>query len=131
MSSRPQSYESSTTERGSALAEFVFISALVALLCAAVFQLSFALHVRNTIIDSAGEGARHAALHGSSLAAGIDRTRFLIDAALPSTYSRDVSASIGDYDGVPVVEIHVRAPLALVGFLGPHVATATGRAVIE
>lgn len=131
MSLTPPSAESSEPERGSAIAEFVFVSALIALLCAAIFQLAFALHVRNTLVDSAGEGARYAALHGSSLDAGVARTRLLIDAALPSAYSKNVSATIAQVDGAPVVEISVHSPLPVVGFLGPNIVTAIGRAVVE
>lgn len=126
-----RSRESSESENGSAIAEFVFISALISLLCAAIFQLAFALHVRNTLIDSAGEGARYAALHGSSLDAGITRTRTLVNAALPSSYSEHVTASIAHIDGVPIVEVNVRSPIPLVGFLGPATVTSTGRAVVE
>lgn len=118
-------------ERGSAIAEFVFVSTLIVIVCAAVMQLGFALHVRNTLVDSAGEGARVAALHGSSLAAGVDRTRALIEAALPASYASNVTASRGSLDGLPVVEIHVVANLPLVGLLGPEVAMGTGRALEE
>lgn len=127
----PPSAESSERERGSAIAEYVFVSSLIALLCAAIFQLAFALHVRNTLVDSAGEGARYAALHGSSLEAGVARTRVLVDAALPSTYSKSVSVSHAQVEGISVVEISVHAPLPLIGFLGPTVLTSTGRAVVE
>lgn len=131
MCSIPRSTESSASEKGSAIAEFVFVSALIALLCAAIFQLAFALHVRNTIIDSAGEGARRAALHGSTLEAGISRTRTLIEAALPEQYGREVTASITHMEGVAVVEVNVRTPLPLIGFLGPAVVNSTGRALLE
>lgn len=126
-----RSRESSESENGSAVAEFVFISTLVALLCTGIFQLAFALHVRNTLVDSAGEGARHAALHGSSLDAGIARTRMLINAALPARFATDITAAISHVEGVAVVEVQVQSPLPLIGFLGPHVVNSTGRAVLE
>lgn len=118
-------------EHGSAIAEVLFEGSLIALLCAAIFLLAFALHVGNTLVDSVGEGARYAALHGSSLEATVARTRVLVDAALPSTYSKNVSAFRTQVAGVSAVEIGARAPLPLIGFLGPTVVTSTGRAVVE
>ncbi len=126
-----RSRESSEHENGSAIAEFVFISTLIALLCTGVFQLAFALHVRNTLVDSAGEGARYAALHGSSLEAGVARTHMLITAALPEKFASDISASTTFVDGAAIVSIHVRSPLPLFGVLGPQVVTSTGRAMVE
>ncbi len=104
---------------------------LLSLVAAAIFQLAFALHARNTIVDSAGEGARLAALHGSSLSAGVAHTRTLINAALPQSYSTNIAATITDFHGVPIVEITVRSPLPLVGFFGPQMVTSIGRAVVE
>lgn len=131
MSSTQPSRASSASENGSALAEFVFISALVALLCAGIFQLAFALHVRNTLIDCAGEGARHAALQGTSLQDGVNHTKQLIEAALPSSYSRDVAAFITEHEGIAVVEVQIRAPLPLTGFVGPNLVLTSGRAMVE
>ena len=45
------------------------------MLTLAVVQLALALHVRNTVIDAAAEGARFASLAGSSPADGVARTR--------------------------------------------------------
>ena len=45
-------------EGGSAVADFTMVSALVAVLFVAVFQLGLALHIRNTLISCASEGAR-------------------------------------------------------------------------
>lgn len=131
MSSTLRYRASSASENGSAIAEFVFVSALIALLCAGVFQLAFALHVRNTLIDCAGEGARHAALVGTSLDDGVKHTARLIDAALPDGYSRDVAAAITEHEGASIVEVRIRAPLPLTGFLGPNLIDVTGRAVME
>lgn len=119
-------------DAGSAVAEFVLTAALVVLLVAGVLQLALALHVRNTLVDAAGEGARHAALDGSSLAAGVARTRALIDSALAPAYAQSVDARPVTQAGVPLIEVEVRAPLPVLGLLGPGgVVTATGRAVLE
>lgn len=131
MCSTPQSQESSASERGSAVAEFVFTSTLLVLVCAAVFQLAFALHARNTIIDSAGEGARHAALRGSSLSAGVAHTKMLISQSLPQSYATQVTAVVTHVEGMAVVEVNVASPLPLLGFLGPQVIHSTGHAALE
>src|SRR5690625_1215129 len=73
-------------ERGSAVAEFVMISPLMLVLALGVFQLAFALHVRVTLSDCAGEGARAAAAVGADLQVAKDRTRTLINTALHSPY---------------------------------------------
>lgn len=48
-------------DRGSAVAEFVMVSALVVVLGMGVFQLGLVVHVRNTLIAAAAEGARFGA----------------------------------------------------------------------
>lgn len=119
-------------ERGSAVVEFVLVSVLVVMLVLGLVQLTLALHVRNTLIDSASEGARYAALSGSSLGAGVDRTRELIRTTLSPRYAEEVSASAVDDDGVALVRIEVSAPLPVLGLLGPAgVVTVAGHAVPE
>ncbi|MEE6274649.1 TadE/TadG family type IV pilus assembly protein [Georgenia wangjunii] len=119
-------------ERGSAVVEFVLVSVLLVALVAGVLQLALVLHVRNTLIDSASEGARHGALVGGSSAAASQRTRDLIDLSLASRYGDDVVASEVTRGGLDLVEVRVRAPLPVIGLLGPSgVLDVTGRAVRE
>lgn len=119
-------------ERGSAVAEFVMISALMLVLALGVFQLAFALHVRVTLIDCAGEGARAAAAVGADLQVAKDRTRTLINTALHSSYSSDISTAVVEREGIELLEVTVQAPLPMIGFIGPGSGlTVTGHAVIE
>lgn len=112
--------------------DFLLVSVLVTVLVLGVVQLALTLHVRTTLIDSAAEGARHAALDGNSLADGASRTRWLIDAGLPAEYAQQVEAERAGYRGVQVVEVHVAAPIPILGLLGPSgVIDVTGRAVEE
>ena len=114
------------------MVEFVLVSVLVVALLLGVLQLTLALHVRNTVVDAAGEGARYGALEGSTPAAGAGRTRDLISTALHPRYGQDVSAEVVERDGLVLVEVTVRAPLPVLGLLGPAgVMTARGRAVDE
>jgi Flp pilus assembly protein TadG len=94
------------------------VGVLLTVLALAVVQLALALHVRNTLLDAAAEGARYAALAGSSDAAGIARTRDLISAAVSAEYARDVTAGTTSIAGVSAVEVTVRATLPVVGLLG-------------
>ena len=94
------------------------VGVLLTVLALAVVQLALALHVRNTLLDAAAEGARFAALAGSSDAAGIIRTKDLIAAAVSAEYARDVSAGTTSIAGVPAIEVTVRATLPVVGLLG-------------
>jgi hypothetical protein len=105
-------------ERGSAVAEFVMVAALLTALTLAVLQLALALHIRNTVLDAAAEGARFAALADSGLDQGAARSRDLITAALGPGYAADVSASYADVSGQPGVQVRVIARLPLFGLLG-------------
>ncbi|TFC02577.1 pilus assembly protein [Cryobacterium mannosilyticum] len=105
-------------DRGSAAAEFVLVGALLTVLTLTVMQLALALHVRNTALDAAAEGARFAALADSSLAEGVARTRELVTVALGPGYATDVVAGYTEYDGYPSVQVRVIAPLPLLGLLG-------------
>lgn len=107
------------SESGSAIAEYAMVSGLVVLLFLAAFQLGFALHVRNTLIAHAGEGARYGARADSSPAAGADRTRSLIRTSLKDSYADDVVASRGSEGATQVVRVRVRTTLPVIGPWGP------------
>ena len=94
------------------------VGVLLTVLALAVVQLALALHVRNTLLDAAAEGARYAALAGSSDTTGVVRTKDLISAAVSADYARDVSARSTSIAGVPAIEVTVRATLPVVGLLG-------------
>lgn len=119
-------------EAGSAVADFVLVSALVSVLFVAVLQVGLTLHVRNTLISCASEGARLGAREGSSPEAGASRTRELIAEALSARFADDVSAAVTVDGGVQVVTVRVRAPLPVLGPLGPDDGfDLVGRAFLE
>lgn len=105
-------------DSGSAVAEFVMVTALLTALTLAVMQLGLALLIRNTVLDAAAEGARFAALADNGLAEGEARTRDLIGVALGPSYTGSVDASYGQYQGHPSVTVRVVAPLPMLGLLG-------------
>ncbi len=97
-----------------------------------VLQLALVVHVRNTLIDCASEGARYAGLADRVPTDGVARTRQLLTESLGPAYSRDVIARSSIVNGVAVVEVEVRAPLPALGLLGVgNSVTAVGHGLIE
>ena len=120
------------SDSGSAVADFAMVSGLVAVLFMAVFQLGLALHVRNTLISCASEGARLGARADAQPADGAARARELISRSLSPRFARDVHASVVELDGVQVVSVRVVAPVPVLGPLGPDRALdVVGRAFLE
>lgn len=119
-------------ERGSAVAEFVMVSALVVVLALGAFQLALGLYVRNTMLAAAAEGARRAALAGAQPADGVARTQEMLGQSLRPGYAESVRARVGAVDGLAVVSVTVTAPLPVLGLVGPSGSlVVTGRAVLE
>jgi len=112
--------------------EFVLVSVLVVTIVVALVQLVLGLHVRNTLVDAASEGARHAALVGAGPAEGVARTRELVSVSLSPRYARDVVASQVERGGAMLVRVEVSAPLPVLGLIGPSgVLNVSGHAVLE
>ena len=119
-------------DRGSAIAEFVMVGALLTVLTLSVLQLGLALHIRNTVQDAAAEGARYGALADNTPADGVRRTRDLIDLAIGDDYAQNVSVHGGSWMGHPAVTITVRTRLPLVGLVGiDGVLEVSGHAAVE
>jgi Flp pilus assembly protein TadG len=119
-------------ERGSAVVEFSLVSVILLVLFLAVLQIGLVLHVRNTLVASAAEGARYAANADRDIAAGAIRTRELIASSVSNRYAGNVSARYLNQAGVTLVEVRVRTTFPLVGLLGPAGALeVTGHAVEE
>jgi len=119
-------------DRGSAVAEFVMVGALLTVLTLSVLQLGLALHIRNTVQDAAAEGARYGALADNAPADGVRRTRELIDLAIGDDYAQNVTVHGGSWMGHPAVTITVRTRLPLVGLVGVDgVLEVSGHAAVE
>ena len=106
-------------EGGSAVVEFTLVASLLAVLFLAVLQVGVALHVRNTLVAAAAEGARYGADADRTPSDGAQRTRELVATSLSDAYTRDVSAGYETVDGIETVVVQVRAPLPLLGLVGP------------
>lgn len=119
-------------ERGSAIAEFTMVAALLVVLAIGVLQLALTLYVRNVVLSGASEGARVAARADATGADGVARAEELIGSSLMPGYAQDVVAAEEVVGGVRVVRVTVTAPLPVIGLLGPAGAlTVSGRAVKE
>lgn len=120
-------------DRGSAVVDFTLTSALLLFVFLGVFQLGLSLHVRNTLISCASEGARYGAREGSTPQEGAGRARDLIGRSLSGRFAQDVTARVDRTDaGVEVVVVEVTAPLPVVGPFGPgEQLEVTGRAFEE
>lgn len=117
---------------GSAIAEFVMVSALLTVLTLSVLQLGLALFIRNTVVDAAAEGARFGALADNSVADGVERTATLLAATLGPAYAGEVSGATGSYLGHPAIILTVRAPLPLLGLVGvQNGLEVSGHAAVE
>lgn len=119
-------------ERGSAVVEFVLVGVLLTALTLAVLQLGLALHVRNTVLDAAAEGARFAALADNTPADGVARCRQLIAVSIGGEYAQNVTASSASWRGHPAIAITVRTTLPVIGLIGIAGALeVSGHAAVE
>ena len=119
-------------EKGSAVVDFALVGALVVTVALALLQLALGLHVRNVLIDAAGEGARRAALVGGTTAEAEARVRALAGAALSEDCVQAVQVRRTRTGDLAVVEVRVLARLPVLGLLGPGGGLAvTGHAVDE
>jgi Flp pilus assembly protein TadG len=99
--------------------EFAMVTVLLLTLFLALLQLGLALHVRNTLVACAADGARYGANADRAPADAVERARELIRAALADRYAEDVSAATEPVEGAETVVVTVRATLPVVGLLGP------------
>lgn len=123
-------------EQGSAVVDFALVGALVTLLFLSVVQLGLLVHVRNTLVDCAAEGARYGARADRSASDGVERTRAMVVSELSSGYAarigRRISAAEVNRGGARVIEVRLTAPLPVVGLAGPSgVLTVSGHAYAE
>ena len=119
-------------DRGSAIAEFTMVGALLTVLTLSVLQLGLALHIRNTVQDAAAEGARYGALADNVPSDGVRRTTQLIELAIADDYAQNVTVHEGSWMGHPAVTITVRTRLPLFGLVGiDGVLEVSGHAAVE
>lgn len=114
--------ERGRTEDGSAVVDFVLVSLVLVPLVLGIIQVALVMHVRTTLAAAAAEGARYGATVDRGAEAGAARTRSQIRTALAGRFARGVSAQERMVDGVPTVEVRVRASVPPLGLWGPGVS---------
>jgi Flp pilus assembly protein TadG len=119
-------------DHGSAVVEFTLVAVVLVGLFLAILQIGLVLHVRNTLVACAAEGARYAANADRDLPDGEARTATLIAESVSSRFADGISSRYVSANGVQVVEIEVSTTLPLFGLLGvDRGLTVTGHAVEE
>jgi len=112
--------------------DFVLVLLVLLPLVLGILQLALVLHVRNTLASAAAEGARHAAVSGSSAPAGQAKVEELVDGALSQEFVRSVSVHSAVVGGVPGYEAVVEADVSVLGLGGPGVhIRVEGHAIAE
>lgn len=106
-------------DRGSAVVEFTLVGVLLTVLFLALLQLGLALHVRNTLVASAAEGARYGANADRDPDQGAAVTRQLIRDSLADSFAGGVTSGFETVDGMQTVYVRVEATLPVFGLLGP------------
>jgi Flp pilus assembly protein TadG len=120
------------SDRGAAVVDFVLVLVVLIPLFLGVLQVALVLHVRNTLVAAASEGARYAATVDRPVGAGAARARQQISGALAARFARDVRAHPATVSGAPGVEVEVTAEVPPLGLWGPGVRLhVTGHAVEE
>jgi hypothetical protein len=108
------------------------VSVVLVGLFLAVVQVGLFLHVRNTLVACAAEGARYAANADRGLSDGEARTAALIAESLSDRYSEAITSRYVTSGGAQLVEIEVTTTLPVFGLLGVERGlTVTGHAVEE
>jgi hypothetical protein len=119
-------------DRGAAVVDFVLVLLLLLPLVTGILQLALVLHVRNTLASAASEGARYAAVAGSSAELGEAKVREQITGALSGDFARDVDVHPAQVGGAAGFEAVVVAEVPVLGLGGPAVRVEVrGHAVAE
>jgi Flp pilus assembly protein TadG len=118
-------------EHGSAVVDFVLVLVVLIPLFLGIMQVALVLHVRNTLIAAASEGARYAATVDRPVEAGVARTRQQISGALAQRFASDISAHAVSLQGAPGVQVDVEAAVPPLGLWGPAVRLSVSGHAIE
>lgn len=103
------------SQRGSAPAEFVLVSALLVTLVLGLMQVVLVTQVRHALISAAAEGARYAGLVDGHPAGAIALTRELVGASLSPSYASDIRVETSQVLGLPTARVIIRAPFPALG----------------
>lgn len=114
------------------MVDFVLVLVVLLPLFLGILQVALVLHVRNTLVAAASEGARYGATADRGPADAVARTRQQITAAIDDRYAEHVTARPVPVGGAPGLEVRVEATVPALGLGGPGVhLSVAGHAVEE
>ncbi len=97
-----------------------------------LIQVGLVLHVRNTLVAAATEGARYGANVDRTPSDGAARSREQVRGAIADRFAHNISAGTESVDGVPTVVVRIRAEVPPLGLWGPGVdLSVSGHGVQE
>jgi Flp pilus assembly protein TadG len=112
--------------------DFVLVLVVLIPLFLGILQVALVLHVRNTLVSAASEGARYGATADRDLADAEAKTRDQIAGAVSGEFARNITARSVSVGGAPGVEVRVDATVPALGIGGPGISlSVTGHAVEE
>jgi len=122
-------------EAGSAVVDFVLVTALLLVVFLVVAQAGVVLHTRNVLVAAAAEGARHGANADRTPEQGVARTREVVSDALSPQRAAALEVTPSDTvtdEGLATLQIEVTSPLPVVFLpVGPLRITVRGHALQE
>ena len=119
------------SERGSAPIQFVVGLPILVLISLAVIQMVLVLHIRATLTSAAAEGARAAALSGSSPARGVQRIRSALSGDIALSAVDRITIRSRTLSGARVMEATISAHVPIVGLIGAAGVLIYGHALEE
>lgn len=93
------------------------ITSLLIIIAMTLIQLTLVLHVRNTLIDAATNGAHYGALANRSPSDASGRTRTLISESLHSGFAQNIRVSTSAVGEGQLVSVTVNTRVPLIGLL--------------
>lgn len=123
-------------DRGAAMVEFVLVAVPLLFLLLAVLQVAAYLHLRNVVVASAAEGARHAAVADRSTRDGGRQAEQVLAHGVSARTAAGVHCAAAEEAGAAgsvLVVVRCRGAVpALVSLVGPVLPVdATARALKE
>jgi Flp pilus assembly protein TadG len=122
---------SAADEAGAAIVDFVLVMVVLLPLVLGILHLALVLHVRNTLVAAASDGARLAATADRGPSEGVARTREQIAGAISGRFAQRVTAREIVLDGRAAVEVEVVADVPPLGLWGPAVRLDVAGHAIE
>lgn len=114
------------------MVDFVLLTIVIVPIVLGIVHVGLVLHVRNTLVSAATEGARYAATQDRGPADGATRARREVSGALAARFAGDVRAAPTTVEGAAGVQVTIRATVPPLGLWGPATPlSASGHAIEE